>query len=76
MKLTDKLTFGKHKGETIQDVCDNNVTYIEWALETIDTFELDDEAMGYYEACLEEHLGLNNGAMHYAPYFDFGNDWR
>ena len=55
MKLTDKITFGKHKGETLEEVILSNPTYIEWALDEIDSFEIDDEAMGKYQTSIDDH---------------------
>lgn len=31
LKLTDKITFGKHKGRTVSEVIENDAAYIEWA---------------------------------------------
>ncbi len=53
LSLTDKMTFGMRKGETIQEIIDNAPSYIEWALDEIDWFELDDEAMAEYEWAIE-----------------------
>ncbi len=53
LSLTDKITFGKYRGDTVQEVIDNTPSYIEWALDEIDWFELDDEAMAEYEWAIE-----------------------
>ena len=42
---TSILTFGKHKGKTIQAVIAIAPDYLIWALSNIAWFELDDEAM-------------------------------
>ncbi len=55
MKLTDKMTFGKYRGDTVQEVIDNAPSYIEWALDEVNGFELDDEAMVEYEQAIQKH---------------------
>lgn len=42
--LIDKLTFGKHKGATIEEVIDDDPSYLEWAIDEIEWFELDEAA--------------------------------
>jgi hypothetical protein len=56
LKLTDALTFGKHKGETIQEVLDDAPDYLAWAIDEIDWFELDSQA----DQALEQALGWND----------------
>lgn len=55
-KLTDKISFGRHKGEAIQDIIDDDITYIEWAIDTVDGFELDDDALEFFNEALDEYL--------------------
>lgn len=52
--LEDKLDFGKHKGKSIDWILDNEPTYIEWCIENITKFELDNETYEDYEVALEE----------------------
>lgn len=43
--LETEIKFGKkHRGETIEDIIENDPDYLLWALDTIEWFELDDEA--------------------------------
>lgn len=43
--LETKLNFGaQHKGETIEDIIEDDPSYLLWAIDTIEWFELDDEA--------------------------------
>lgn len=42
--LTDTLTFGKHKGQTVQEVVRINPNYLTWAINNIEWFDLDAEA--------------------------------
>ena len=45
MKLYDLdsvVTFGKHKGETVAEILENNDTYIYWCYETMDDFYITD----------------------------------
>ena len=46
-QLTDKLPFGKHKGQTIRQIlqCDSN--YLLWCVEKLDRFAMSDEAWDY-----------------------------
>lgn len=39
----DKLNFGKYKGRTIQSVYEEDATYIDWCLENIFWFEMNDK---------------------------------
>ncbi len=47
------MTFGKYRGDTVQEVIDNTPAYIEWALDEVKGFELDDEAIAEYEWAIE-----------------------
>lgn len=43
--LDDKITFGtKHRGKTIEQVCESAPQYLEWCTENLDRFELSKEA--------------------------------
>lgn len=44
--LSDKITFGQYKGWTIEDIIKKDPEYLGWAEDTIDWFELDNEAEG------------------------------
>lgn len=46
-KLTDKLPFGKHKGQTIRQVLQSDPSYILWCVEKLDRFAMSDEAWDY-----------------------------
>lgn len=48
LTLEDEFTFGKHKGETVAEVCDDDPGYILWASKNIDWIEFD---KGIVEAC-------------------------
>ena len=43
-KLTDELTFGKHKGMTVEDVISEDSDYMNWVVENVEWFRLDKEA--------------------------------
>lgn len=47
--LNTKFDFGKHKGKTVEEVCDDDPSYVEWCIDNVDDFELDNEAYDYYE---------------------------
>lgn len=43
--LETELKFGaKHRGETIEEIIEDDPDYLLWAIDTIEWFELDDEA--------------------------------
>ena len=42
--LKDKITFGKYKGSTIEEIIKINFMYLYWATENIDWFALTEEA--------------------------------
>ena len=46
-KLTDKLPFGKHKGQTIRQVLQSDPSYLLWCVETLDRFAMNAEAWDY-----------------------------
>lgn len=52
--LKSRLTFGEYMGQTVEQVLQEAPTYIEWAVDEVENFELDDEAA----AALEEALGF------------------
>ena len=58
-KLETIINFGKHKDETIKAVCDDNPTYIDWCLDNLEWFDLDDEAKDYFEDKMEEYHDYN-----------------
>lgn len=57
--LRDRLTFGKHQGETLQDVIDDDPQYIEWIIENIPTFDLDTITMDYLEGSLDPFVVID-----------------
>lgn len=46
-KLTDKLPFGKHKGQTIRQVLQSDPSYLLWCVEKLDRFAMNEEAWDY-----------------------------
>lgn len=59
-KLNDKITFGKHKGLTIKEIIEDDPSYLEWALDEVDGFELDDAAIAALELALHQNDPLEN----------------
>lgn len=53
MKLEDEFRFGKHKGNTLEEVINSSPTYIRWAM-TEGVIELDNDAHPIYEDAIEE----------------------
>ncbi len=56
LSLSDKIKFGKYKGYSIEDILADDPSYLEWAIDEIDWFELDDIATQE----LNNELGYNN----------------
>ena len=46
-QLSDKLPFGKHKGQTIRQVLQSDSSYLLWCVEKLDRFAMSDEAWDY-----------------------------
>ena len=55
MKLTDKFTFGKHKGDRLRSVIWSDPTYIEWCLSAIEGFKLTRGASEMLGGCLDQY---------------------
>lgn len=55
--LEDTIRFGMHKGTLIKELIENNLKYVERALDEVDHFELDDKAMELYDDMCDEHYG-------------------
>lgn len=63
---TKVFKFGKYKGHDVHEVIETDRNYITWALENIDSFMLDEEAMKHYRGeawekpknCLNNHEEL------------------
>ena len=47
--INDKMLFGKHKGELIINMINENVSYIHWCIENVGSFKLSNEAYEKYE---------------------------
>lgn len=53
--LDAEFDFGKHRGNTVEFVCDEEPTYIEWCIDNVRDFELTDESYEYYQRELEDY---------------------
>jgi len=42
--LDDQLPFGKHQGKLLRDVIEEDIGWVVWALESIETFSITSEA--------------------------------
>lgn len=51
--LEDNFDFGKYKGKSVEAVINEDVKYIEWCIDNVDGFELDNEAYEDYEDKLD-----------------------
>lgn len=50
MSLDDAFRFGKNKGISLQDVLEEDYTYVEWLMNESDLdFAIDNEAYSFYE---------------------------
>ena len=55
------FTFGKHKGEFILEIIRTQPWYIEWLLENVAWFKLNDEESAYYnQTCADWREAWNN----------------
>ena len=63
MKLTDKFTFGKHKGETLVSVIGSDPTYVEWCVDEIEGFSISDRAHDLLHSSLEEYYEAREGYL-------------
>lgn len=43
-QLTTKLSFGKYQGKTLHRVIKQDPDYVLWALDNVDSFDIDEEA--------------------------------
>lgn len=46
-QLTDRLPFGKYKGQTIRQILQSDSSYLLWCVEKLDRFAMSDEAWDY-----------------------------
>lgn len=51
--LEDTVLFGKYKGETIHDIIDHDIGYVDYLIEE-QMFELDNKAYEYYESKIDQ----------------------
>lgn len=50
--ITDSMPFGKHIGDLVGSVIEEDAGYIEWCLSKTD-FRLDESALAYLKECQE-----------------------
>jgi len=50
MELYNVFAFGKFEGSTLDEVMDEEPSYIRWCMDYVDNFEISDEALGYLES--------------------------
>ncbi len=48
-KLNDQLGIGRHRLDTVRQVIDSDFDYMGWTIDTVRDFELDNDALLYYE---------------------------
>ena len=64
-KLTDELTFGKHKGTSVEDVISEDSGYMNWVVENVEWFKLDKEAQSFLDQCLDIQDERNHDPREY-----------
>jgi hypothetical protein len=66
--LQTKLNFGKFKGYTVEEIIDNgDASYLEWAEDTIDWFELTDDVRRRIDEDLHsDHTSWHDDSWHEA----------
>lgn len=53
MSLDTEFAFGKHRGKSLQEVIEDHLSYIDWAVDK-EVIELDEEAFEYYSSGVKE----------------------
>lgn len=43
VKKTDKIGFGKYKGKTVQEILEDDPTYVRWLIDNVETFKMSPE---------------------------------
>jgi len=67
---TDKMTFGKYKGETYSSIIEKDTQYITWALNNVAFFYLNENDKELYDDKLKEDLEKqSNRISSYVPAF-------
>ena len=56
--LTDRLPFGKHKGQTIRQILQNDPSYLLWCSEKLERFAMSDEAWDYAISINEQFAAM------------------
>lgn len=47
--LLDELKIGKYRGKRLIDVMRDEPRYVEWMYDNVDAFDLDEEALDWFE---------------------------
>ena len=53
--LLSIMKFGKYKGNTLQDVIDDDPRYVQWCINELEWFKVDQEAKMYLQEALSEY---------------------
>ncbi len=53
--LSDRFTFGKHRGDSIREVIEQDAEYIAWCIENVDNFELNNQAYAEFQKHHEDY---------------------
>lgn len=70
IKREDKFTFGKHKGKFVSDVIESDPQYVNWALNNVEWFNLDDALRNK----LSKALGKVSRKRTYMPFENCSED--
>ena len=57
-QLTDRLPFGKYKGQTIRQILQNDPSYLLWCSEKLERFAMSDEAWDYASSINEQFAAM------------------
>ena len=57
-QLTDRLPFGKYKGQTIRQILQNDPSYLLWCSEKLERFAMSDEAWDYAISINEQFAAM------------------
>lgn len=57
-QLTDKLPFGKYKGQTVRQILQRAPNYLLWCIEKMENFAMSDEAWDYAISIHEQFAAM------------------
>ena len=69
------FTFGKYKGQKVDDIIQSNPLYIDWCCKNVKGFDLTPQQTKDYNERMQ-CMYLSNSPSDYSKFDDFENDFR